>query len=251
LFLVAIVSADGQLQVFNKNLELINSFQAHSGHIFHIKQSRFNNQYVATSSGDKTVKIWNPNTNWTLIRTYIHTGHSSNVYGLEWINEDTIASGAWDGQIQIWPISTGLIQRTIEVGDRIYSLKVLSNGFYLACGTTGPIYIYNINTGGLISTLTEHSNWVYDLILINNSTMASSSADNTVRIWDLGTNKQKFILNGHYDWVIGLKLLSFDILSSSSSDTTIKLWNTTSGELIKTLTGHTNSIYWSLDLLGD
>jgi WD40 repeat protein len=203
---------------------------------------------VATCSGDRTVKIWNPNTNYTLIRTY--TGHSSDVYGLEWIDQDTIASLSIDGTIQIWFISTGSIQRTIN--NFGYGLKMLSNGFFLAIGTgTGPICIYNINTGDLISTLTGHSLAVYDLILINNSTMASSGIDQTIRIWDLTTMTQKLILNGHTDRVIGLKLLSFEILGSSSYDTTIKIWNTTSGELIRTLSGHTGRIVWSLDLMGD
>ena len=96
---------------------------------------------MATGSYDFKVKIWNPNTNWTLIRTY--TGHSSLVEGLEWTNQDTILTSGWDQTIQIWSISTGSIQRTINVGDEVWSLKLMSNGFYLACGTgNGPINIY-------------------------------------------------------------------------------------------------------------
>jgi WD40 repeat protein len=38
-------------------------------------------------------------------------------------------------------------------------------------------------------------------------------------------------------------------LASGSSDTTIKLWDITSGQLIRTLTGHTDYIQWSVDLL--
>ena len=204
---------------------------------------------MATCSADYTVKIWNPNTNWTLIRTY--TRHYNPVYELEWINEDTIAS--CDTTIQIWSISKGSNQRTLIVGDSVFSLKLLSNGYYLACGTrNGPIYIYDINTDDLISLLRGHTLQVNDLIQINNSTMASSSHDSTVRIWDLNTNTQKFILNGHTHQVLSLKLLSFDILASGgSSDSTIKIWNTTSGELIRNITGHTWWIYRSLDLMND
>ena len=227
------------------------SFQAHSNYIWRIKQSPFNNLYVATSSHDSKVNIWNANTNWTLIRNY--TGHSSYVYALEWINEETIASSGYDGTIQIWSISTGSIQRTINVGDYVRALKLLNNGFHLACGTeNGTIQIYNINTGSLIFTLRGHLNWVNDLILINNSTMASSSHDSTVRILDLNTNTQQHILRGHANRVWGLKSLSFDILESASYQE-IKLWNTTSGELINTLTrtGHKSYIFWSLDLMSD
>ncbi len=63
----------------------------------------------------------------------------------------------------------------------------------------------------------------------------------------------KFILEllGHTDRVRGLKQISFDILASGSWDATIKLWNITTGELIRTLTGHTNRIHWSLDLINN
>ena len=98
---------------------------------------------MATCSQDSTVKIWNLNTDWTLIRNY--TNHSKVVYALDWINEDTIASGSLDTTLQIWSISTGLIQRRIPLTiNGVYSLKMLSNGLYLACGTrNGPLYIYS------------------------------------------------------------------------------------------------------------
>ena len=38
-------------------------------------------------------------------------------------------------------------------------------------------------------------------------------------------------------------------MASGSYDTTIKLWDITSGQLIRTLTGHTSEIQWSIDLL--
>ena len=38
-------------------------------------------------------------------------------------------------------------------------------------------------------------------------------------------------------------------MASGSWDDTIKLWDITSGQLIRTLTGHTNYILWSVDLL--
>ena len=66
-------------KVFNESFGLVNSFQAHDHVIWRIKQSPFNNEYVATCSYDSQVKIWNANTNWTLIRNY--TGHYDWVWG--------------------------------------------------------------------------------------------------------------------------------------------------------------------------
>jgi len=235
------------LTIFNSDLTNLNSFQAHTDVIERIKQSPFTNQYVATCSNDFTVKIWDPNNNWNLIREYF--GHFMGVYSLEWINENTIASGSLDRTLQIWSISTGFMQRKINLVDWVVSFKLLSNGYYLAAGTWYNINIYNINTGGLIFTLIGHQNYINDLVLINSVTLASASMDKTIRIWDLTKqNAKKFILNGHTASVYSLKVISSSILASGSWDTTIKLWNTTSGTLIRTLTGHKDYIYWSLDL---
>ena len=241
--------------MYNESFELINSFQAHSNQIRRIKQSPFNSNYVATCSWDKTVKIWDMtiscwNANWSLIQTY--TNHTDFVLGLEWIYQDTIASGSNDETIQIWSISTGATKLSINASADVRSLKLLNNGFHLACGlSNGNISIYDINNGNLISTLSGHRSWVNDLIQMSDDLLASSSSDDTVRIWNLTTNSTKFNLTGHNSTVYGLKLISSDLLASGSWDSTIKLWNITNGQLIRNLTGHGGYIRWSIDKLSD
>jgi WD40 repeat protein len=207
---------------------------------------------VSTCSYDRTVKIWNIS-NWSLIRNF--TNHTQAVLGLEWINEDTIASGGYDYTIKLWSINMDQTKLTIYTGDVVISLKLLTNGFYLASGLgSGKINIYDINNNGsLISILVGHAiaNGVNDLILLSNDLLASSSSDRSIRIWNLTTNSTKFILQGHSLNVNGLKLVSYDILASGSSDTTIKLWNITNGTLIRTLTGHTHYILNSVDFLSN
>jgi WD40 repeat protein len=232
----------------------MNSFKAHTEVIHHIKQSPFvhTTDYVATCSKNTTVKIWyisNPS-NWTLIRSY--SNHSDAVYGLEWISEGTIASGAYDNTIKIWSIFSGETLRTINPNSDVRSLKLLSNGHYLASGLdTGQISIYDIKTGSSISILKGHVSRVNDIIQISDDLLASSSNDNNVRIWNLTTYTTKFNLTGHTDNSIGLKLISSDILASGSWDKSIKLWNITDGQFVRNLTGHTGYIHWSVDLLNN
>jgi WD40 repeat protein len=191
--------------------------------------------------------------NWSLIRNY--TNHTQAVLGLEWINEDTIASGSNDLTIKIWSINMAETKMTIYTGEVVYSLKLLTNGFYLASGLgTGQINIYDIiNNGSLISILVGHSlsNEINDLILLSNDLLASSSGDRSIRIWNLTTNSTKFILQGHTERVDGLKLVSCDILASGSSDFSIKLWNITNGKLIRNLSNHTEAIFNSVDFLSN
>jgi WD40 repeat protein len=218
-----------------------------------IKQSPFSKDLVATCSNQNNVNIWNATTttnNWNLIRSI--TGHINSVNDLEWIDQDTIASGSNDKFIRIWSRSTGSTIRTIDTVIEVYCLQLLSNGFHLASGLhSGQIKIYNINNGSEISTLSGHSSLVRDLALTNNGNLlASSSFDNTICIWNLTTNTIKFTLTGHSNYVFGLKMISNEILASGSVDKSIRLWNITNGNQIRTLP-NTHEIYWSVDLLND
>ena len=205
---------------------------------------------MATCSGDYKVKIWNPNTNWDLIRSY--SGHSDWVVDLEFIDDDTIATGSFDGIINIWSIRTGLTNRYIQTG-YLSSFQLLNDGLQVAAGLyNGNIRIFNLNTNNLIATLNGHKDQVNDLVLMESKAiLASSSSDGTVRLWDLNNYQIKFILMGHTNIVYGLKLISNDVLCSGSWDMTIKMWNVTSGESLKTLTGHTSWIEQSLDVFSD
>ena len=113
---------NGTLKIYNissSDLSLVNSFQAHSNYINRIKQSPFNTNYVATCSDDMTVKIWDvmSSFNWNLITTY--SQHSSEVYALEWLDNDTLSSaGESDQTIKLWSQTTGQTKRTIQTNSR-------------------------------------------------------------------------------------------------------------------------------------
>ena len=179
-----------------------------------------------------------------------YSNHSSfDVYGLEYINADTIVSGDANGTIQIWSIGTGLTLRTIYTGSIVYTLKIF--GLYLAVGVSSKINIYSIENGSLVSEISGIGSSTLDLVLISSDLMASANGDKTIRIWNLTTNTAKFLLKGHTDGVWGMKLISADILASGSFDSTSRLWNITDGTLIRNLTGHSNRIMWSVDLYSE
>ena len=207
------------------------------------------NGFIATVSSDKTVKLWNSDA--CLIQTY--AGHVDQVYALEYINSNTLVSGSLDCTIKTWSISTGKTLQIINVSSSVHSLKLLSNGLYLASGLgNGSINIYDIRNGSLIIYLLGHTDRVNDLVLMNDDQLlASSSDDKTIRIWNLTTHILNHILMGHSDAVYGLKYVSFGILASGSRDSTVKLWNVTNGTLIRALSGHSSGIYNSVDLLSD
>jgi WD40 repeat protein len=138
----------------------------------------------------------------------------------------------------------------MPVFDRVFSLKISSNGFHLAAGVySGNILIYNINNGRLVTSLIGHTYGVSELVLISSNLLASSSGgDVTTRIWDLANNyTSKLAINvgsDHYEKI------SCSALATYPGDYRIKLWDIESGQLVKVLSGHSSNIYGhSYDIL--
>lgn len=237
----------------NDLTEAKSTFQGHNFAISHIKQSPFveSSQYVATSSLDGTVNVWDSaGSNWNLINTF---RHASAVFAMEWIDKDSIAScGNEETQIQIWKINTKeVLNNKINASQPVTSLKLLSNQIHLAVGlVSGEIEIYAISDGSQVGlTLQGHSSDINDFVQLDANTLISSSRDHSMIIWDLTTHTGSFNLTGHNDQVYGLKQVTSSVLASASSDRNIKLWNTTTGNEIRNLSNHTGSITWSVDLL--
>ena len=247
---VVIGDSSGNIQVYNESFGLVKSFYAHSGTIIRIKP--LINGYVETASSPPLVKIWDPyNNDWTLIMTLYLSGRPWRInqkLPLESINSDTVAIGG-DYNIQFYSLITGSINRTLYTSYYVHSLLLLNDKLHLAAGMeSGNLVIYDL-TSNSSTSLSGHFGNINDLVLLGNNLMASSGgSDLTVRIWNLTSYTNKFILNGNSGEIYVLKLVSLNILASSSSDSTVKLWDITNGQLIRTLTGHTNSIYWSVDL---
>ena len=268
-FQVVVSSFFGTLEIYDQNFE--NSFLPIDDPIIIIKL--LPNGFVATGSFDE-VKVWNPIdiNNWDLIQTY--TGHSGQIYSIDYIDKDTLVSGASfveeslvsDFFIHVWSISTGVAKIKFRTenfcyGWSVQSLKMLSDGIHLASGLEdGQIKIWNINDGSLVSILDgdwvgqaigEFRNYASDIILINDETLAACFIDGFIRIFDLSSNTLKFNLTDHGSYVISLKMITSEIIASGSVDTTVKLWNTTDGSLIRTLANHTASVYFGVDLFND
>ena len=96
------------------------------------------------------IKIWknigyknkrNIINNWKVIKEY--TGHTHSVRTLCKINEDTFASGSFDGSIKIW----------------------------------------NLNENEAIQSLEGHKSYVISVIKIKNGDLVSCSNDHTIKIW--------------------------------------------------------------------
>jgi serine/threonine protein kinase len=197
---------------------------------------------LVSGSNDKTIKIWNLQTE-ELKSTL--TGHTDLVNSVA-ISSDgkTLVSGSNDKTIKIWNLQTEELKSTLTGHTYwVYSVAISSDGKTLVSGSGDKtIKIWNLQTGELKSTLTGHTDSVWSVAISpDGKTLVSGSNDKTIKIWNLQTGELKSTLTGHTDRVYSVAISpDGKTLVSGSEDKTIKIWNLQTGELKSTLTGHTN-----------
>lgn len=183
---------------------------------------------LASASVDKTVKIWNPQSGQLLRSLESHTG---GVTMLEQLLDGSLVSGSFDGIIKIWCVNAGELLKTIEIGEEIYSSKLLINGNFV-CVTESKRVIFDSQTKEIVQTI--ENNLFYSLSLLRDGSLAIGQTDSNITIWDVNTWKLLKTLKGHKDRIWRLKSLDDGNLVSGSENGEIKIWNPMNCQLLKT-----------------
>ena len=194
------------------------------------------NKYLASSSLDKTIKIWDLEAN-KCVRT-LTEGES--IRNLEALPNNRLISVSDYYSLKIWNISNGGCVKTLNK-IFIVCLKVLTDN-RVVIATSDEIKIWDIDNDTCIKTMNDHSSLIKSLLILPNNMMASGSNDKTIKLWNMNEYNCIRTLIGHTDEVYCLFLLKNGQLASGSKDETIKIWDTDTGECVKTLKGHTNSV---------
>lgn len=204
-----------------------------------------NSQVLASSSGDKTIKLWQLS-NGELLRT-IARAHLDVIWSVA-ISPDaqTLVSGSGDKTVKVWDLNTGELMRTLQGHtDTVRSVAISADGQTIVSGSGDKtVKVWDSNTGELLRTLAGHTDAVRSVAISpNRQIVASGSADNTVKIWNLNTGKLLHNLTGHTGKIISIAISpDGETVASGSNDNTIKLWSLHTGKLLQTLTGHTDHV---------
>jgi WD40 repeat protein len=140
----------GDINIYNiNNGILVTSLKGHTSYVNDLVQISAN--LLASSSRDKTVRIWN-------LRTksckFILTGHTRDVYGLKQITPSILASGSLDKTIKLLDIPSGQLKRTLTGHTNYVYLSIdLMNSQTLVSGSWDKkIKLWNWSTGECLST---------------------------------------------------------------------------------------------------
>ncbi|KAF1378559.1 hypothetical protein PFLUV_G00191810 [Perca fluviatilis] len=160
-------------------------------------------KYLASGSGDTTVRFWD-----LMTETPHHTakGHTHWVLNIAWSPDGKkLASGCKNSQICLWDPVTGT------------------------------------QLGKTLTGHTKWITWLsWEPLHLNPECryLASSSKDGSIRVWDTVLGRCEKILTGHTQSVTCVKWGGDGLLYTSSQDRTIKVWRAKDGVQCRTLQGH-------------
>jgi WD40 repeat protein/transcriptional regulator with XRE-family HTH domain len=211
------------------------------GHTDWVYSVRFSpdGRWIATSSKDWTVTIWDADTGQEITSLIGHNGAVSNVA----FSPDSmyIATASEDGRVIIWDTSTWKELKKLSghlgaVNGVVFSL----DGTLLATASDDrTVKVWNVEAGEEIITMAGHTDKVWNLAFSSDGKLlASSGFDNKVKVWDPSSGLELFNLVGHKGPVTGLdfgfhcreisEILVRECgtrLATASWDGTVKVWN--------------------------
>jgi F-box and WD-40 domain protein 1/11 len=198
-------------------------------------------KYLVSGSRDKTLRIWNLNTQ-RLVRPPLRV-HNGSVLCLQFDadpNEDLIVSGSSDATVVLWKFSTGQIIQRLRKAHRESVLNVrFDKRVLITCSKDKTIKIFNrrpIYDGDLD---VGSSDAVHPVpTFLNNYGFNPSPTDGNLL-------KQAYsmigCLEGHQAAVNAVQIYGDEVVSASG-DRTVKVWNWRDQTCTRTLIGHTKGI---------
>ncbi len=224
----------------------IASLEGHTDRVSSVAFSPVDATLLATGSSDRTVKLWDVETQQEIVTLEGHTGRVSSV-AFSPVDATLLATGSSDRTVKLWDVETQ--QEIVTLEDHtggVSSVAFSSDGMTLAAGSyDGPVKLWDVATHRDIGTFEDHTGGVSSVAFSSDGmTLAAGSYDGPVKLWDVATHRDIGTFEGHTDRVSSVAFSPVDatLLATGSSDRTVKLWDVETQQEIVTLEDHTGGV---------
>jgi len=213
----------------------------------------------ASSSADKTCKIWSLSNNDTTIDEMgdsndisakaIQTfhGHSSVVSSCEFHPTGKyIGTSSHDFTWRLWNVETGTeLQLQDGHTKECCAISFHPDGSLVMTGDgAGLVLVWDLRSGQNIQVFQGHIKKIVSANWNSNGFQAATcSVDNQVRIWDLRKRKCSYTLPAHSNAITDVRYSkSGELLATSSFDGSVKIFGVRDYRLLNTMTGHLGKV---------
>ncbi len=200
---------------------------------------------AAFASADKTVRLWDVESNREVRRCI---GHTASLWCVAFSPDGKrLLSGGKDATLRLWDTATGREVRKFEGHDDLVSClafapdgkRALSGGF------DGEVHLWDLERGNLLDDFhfgaaVKH---VHGVAFAPDGQRVLVCADRSLFVLDADSGKVLHELRGHTQSVV-CAVFSRDGKSilSAGDDATLRLWEADSGKLVRSFTGHESGV---------
>ncbi|KAK1265928.1 Transcriptional corepressor LEUNIG [Acorus gramineus] len=169
------------------NLKTESSSEEHS-HIITDVRFRPNSTQLATSSFDRTVRLWDAAKPGYLVKPY--SGHGSHVMSLDFHPKktDLFCSCDGNGEIRYWNVNQFPCTRVSKGGTAQVRFQPRI-GQYLAAAADNVVSIFDVETDRKTRTLQGHNKEVHSLCWDASGDYLASVSQDSVRVWSISSGE--------------------------------------------------------------
>ena len=216
------------------------TLRGHTGGLWFVTFSP-DGKRLATSSHDKTAKVWNVATGKDLLTLIGHTGPVKAVAFSP--DGKRLATSSDDKTAKVWDAATGKELLTLRGHtDVVRFVEFSPDGTRLATASLDQTAkVWDAATGKELLTLIGHTGGVtVSVFSPDGRRLATGSypdeVEHTARVWDAVSGKELLTLTGHTNAIYHVAFSPDGRrLATGSVDGTVKIWDSTSGQLLMTI----------------
>ncbi|XP_052203279.1 transcriptional corepressor LEUNIG_HOMOLOG-like [Diospyros lotus] len=196
----------------------------------------------ATSSFDRTVKMWHANGIKQLFQFVGHTGKVTSI-DFDPVNPDYFCSCDSTDEIRQWSISISSSRSVYKGASRQVRFQPLTGGL-LASASGNTINLFDVKTDKLIFSFEGHVNEVHSICWDKSGAYVASVSEDSARIWSLASNgKCIHVLNSQGNrFGTGIFHPDHPLLLVVGSYQALQLWNPTTSDGTMSVTAHEDVI---------
>jgi WD40 repeat protein len=216
-------------------------------------------KFLASGSGDNTVRLWDTATGRELRQ---FRGHTAWVVSLAFSPDGKfLASGSQDDTLRLWDVAQGTQLRQFQGHTStafVNSIAFSPDGQFLASGSGDDnwyntvLLLWDVVQGTQLYEFEGHTGSVRSIAFSpDGKFLASASDDHTLWLWDVAQGRAMHQLCRHTSSVNSIAFSpDGKFLASGSADQKLRLWDVSEGKQLRQFQGHTtwvNSIAFSPD----